>query len=191
MLAAACGTIKSPRILDQSIWANNHYIHRNAGWLLSPGTRLYLNKPQMLLPSDQVLPRTMARFYSDLQASMATAFPALHVSGQALSLPGAFYEARLNGCEVLAVPRLIGKSDQLNTYQELSEGQMLHSDKRIARDSLKFQVLIYDVHSERLIDVGTIKSNARFFAADDSQAVDLFTQAVNQYVKRLSGGYAG
>ncbi|PCK07975.1 MAG: hypothetical protein COA42_11630 [Alteromonadaceae bacterium] len=191
LFTTACSTIKPPRILDQTIWVNNHKVHRNADWLLSPATRLYLNKPQYLLPDSQPLPRTMARFYHDLRTSMAMAFPGLHQSTQALSLETAFSEARLNGCELLVVPRLISKDDQLNTYQELSEGTMLHPDKRIARDSVMFQVIIYDVRSERLIDVATIKSKARFFSKSNSHALDLFTQAVNQYVKRLSGGYTG
>ncbi len=168
-----------------------HAVYRDAPWLISRDTAIFLNQPKAMDTRSTQWRRTLTRFSDELDLSLRQVFPYFNSSETNLTLSDSFSRARRSGSKLVFIPKLIHSENHLNSFQELSEGKSLHPEKDIWPDKVAFQVLIYEVRTEKLLDVATIYSRSRFFASDRDQALDLFEPALSELVFRLTGKFAG
>lgn len=193
--------------LQQSHLKDNYQIQRDAQWVLPPATAIYIAWPQTLDASTIGIPNPPARRKAiALQKALLNGFtpvyPLTRIGDASSSLAVAFSEAAATGNEILISPMLSRYIDKRNTRQELAEGRILSSNakqtsrvrgvdgsqegKPLGLDSVHIQLRVYEVRTQRLLDVAHITAYQNFFAAPESTPSDLFADSIRHYVNQLS-----
>lgn len=191
----ACTSQYTSHLVKQSLKTvkvkDTHHLQRTNTWTINSTTPVFLAKAVSLSSLDDDYPRTNLELHQQLKRTLSQTFPAFSSGERAVGLSEALTIARGAGSELLFIPKLIDRHNNLNSWQELSDGQKLHRDKRYGRDYLAVQVLVYEVRTSRLLDIATMKSHARIFAASGDHPKHLLHQAINHYVLSISGHRAG
>lgn len=179
----------SSDVLKDIRLAPDYRVERNAIWSVNSQTSIFLAKPVALLRQERR--RHLLRLYQSLHFSLQQTFPDYHTHQRSLSLAEAFNHALAHDTELLFWPQLIVSENNLNSVQEMVEGTTLHSGTKYGPDVVVFQVLIYDVKTRQLIDIGTVFSRARIFADNESLPLDLIHKATIHYLKAITGRNVG
>lgn len=179
----------SHNVLKDIRLASNYRVERNAQWSINSQTTVFLAKPVDVLQQDRH--RNLLTLYKSLHFSLQQTFPGYQTHQSSLSLTQAFNNALNHDSELLFWPQLVVSENNLNSVQEMIEGKSIHSDAKYEPDVVVFQVLIYDVKTRNLIDIGTVFSRAKLFAANESLPVDLIHKATIHYLKVITGRNVG
>ena len=169
--------------------ASEHRVERDAMWVVSAKTPVYLIKPVAI--DSRKHTRALNILYSELDVALQRAFPDYQTINQELTLAQAFMMAKAQGSDLLFFPKLVAIENNLNTNHEIQEGRGLHPEKTMAPDRTTLQVLIYEVRTQRLIDVSILRSHNRLFSANGTEPSKLFHSAVVNYVRSISGKRLG
>ncbi len=164
-------------------------VDRDAQWVLHSATGVALARPHHI--QARPMPRHLTQMHHALDFALQQAFPDYAALDEAVSLDAALMRAKSLGKELLFWPELVRSENKLNTSQELIEGQSLNPDQDYGTDRIVFHMRIYEIRTQRLLDVGRIIARGRFFAPENSAPTDLFEQAALEYVKAITGKQAG
>ncbi len=163
----------------------NFSINRNADWIVHGNTAITLAHPVQVQSKN--MPRNLHTLYQSLDIALKQVFPSYSTHSQSVSLDKALELARSDSSELLFWPSLVLVENKLNTEQELREGKALSDAQSYGPDRAVFQVLIYEVRTKKLIDVGSIVSRSRMFAPNDSLPLDLYRGAARHYIHAITG----
>lgn len=164
---------------------SQYTVKRQSDWIIHSKTVVSLAYPVQTHSTN--MPRNLATLYDALGLALKQVFPAYTSAQNTVSLDEAFEFAAQNNSEILFWPSLVLSENRLNTERELREGKTLSDAQSYGPDRAVFQVLIYEVRTRRLIDVGHIKSRGRMFAPNESLPLDLFRDAARSYVLSITG----
>ncbi len=160
-------------------------VNRNADWVVHSNTAITLAHPVQVQSKN--MPRNLHALYQSLDIALKQVFPTYSTHIQAVSLDEALQLAKADASELLFWPSLVLVENKLNTEQELREGKTLSDAQSYGPDRAVFQVLIYEVRTKRLIDVGSIVSRGRMFAPNDSLPLNLYRDAALHYIHAITG----
>ena len=188
---SGCTANYTYQIVDDSLRSmylkDQHRVIRNNNWLLDNSTSVYLGSINVTGNREQNMPRAQWALREKLAEKFAESFPRLHVEDRELSLAEEFVMASLRQANVLIKPRLVSIKNERNTHYELHGGANVYPNTKRATDKVVVQFAIYDVQTQMMLDMSTIVSKQRFYAANASIPTDLFDQGIDTYLLRLTG----
>ncbi len=173
------------KTLEYARLKNNFTVNRNADWVVHGNTVITLAHPVQV--QSKSMPRNLHTLYQSLDIALKQVFPSYSTHSESVSLDEALQLAKADSSELLFWPSLVLVENKLNTEQELREGKALSDAQSYGPDRAVFQVLIYEVRTKRLIDVGSIVSRGRMFAPNDSLPLDLYRDAAKHYIHAITG----
>ncbi len=164
---------------------SNYVIERKSDWVIHSNTAVTLVQPVHI--KSKVMPRNLYSLYQALDLSLKQAFPAYSTHSGAVTLDEALNLAQRDASELLFWPTLVSIENKINTEQELREGKDLNNLSSYGPDRAVFQVLIYEVRTRHLLDVGSVRSRGRMLAPNGSLPLDLYPDAANRYMLAITG----
>lgn len=171
--------------LENMHLADTHRFERSSSWIVHSSTAMCMTKS--LNREENERRRALLDLDAALKNNFQQVFPDLYITEAILPLEQAFKVSRMKRCELLVFPALVKHENQLNSRQELNEGKGLHPSRKVSRDEVSLSIEIYEVRTQRLLDVALLTSRQKYFAKSDEQATEILDKALNQYVLALTG----
>ncbi|WNO11395.1 DUF4823 domain-containing protein [Teredinibacter sp. KSP-S5-2] len=135
--------------------------------------------------------RANTQLFASLNRSFSQGFPNFVAKDSKHSMNQALNLAWQNRADILIYPLLIDLKNGINTWSEMQEGDVPHSDKYFGPDVSQFQLFVLDVKTRKLLDVIHVKGRGRFFAESNSLPIDLLDKATQQVAVTLFGVRTG
>ena len=174
-------SIVSDSLADSGL-NDQHSYKRMADWRIAPSVNIGL---KLADPETSLLPRTTKQLNKTMIAEFSERFSTYHLvspSYLARELNQAFHA----GCELLVIADLVMAENKLNTRQEVSLGQRHFPEREWGRDRLQLKLAIYETQSHQLLDLVVVESKARFFKKDNSLALHLLEDSVENVMRDLT-----
>lgn len=175
--------------LSEARLKSSYSVERNAEWIVHANTPIFLAWPADIKSTSRT--RNLFNLYQSLDFTLKQTFPAYTTGQHRSHLQEWFSEAATRGSELLFLPKLVTTENNLSSRQEILEGSALHSDKKMGTDKAVFQVLIYEVGTQKLIDVATVSSRSHLFSSKVQLPLDLFEQAAYFFAEAITGKNLG
>lgn len=186
---SGCSVSYTSTLLNKSLsetgLKDSHRFSRSADWRLDPNLSTAL---KLVDPTDTALPRTTRQLNKALIAEFDKRFSQYGVVSSD-TLRESLFEAFVSGHELLFVARLNGAENKLNTRHELQMGRDHYPQREWGRDTLTFQLAIYETQTQEMLDLIVLKSEAAYLKSNDTVALDLVDSSVKQLFDELI--YAG
>ena len=177
-------TLKSVYLVD------DHQVFRANNWRLDDKYSVYLGSVEFVGLDKTLMPRTSNLFDQEVKLNFKKYFSAVYYDDAEKSLSRELRHASKLESRLLIKTRILDFVDNLNRKREVLEGSGIHEDNEIARDKTLLQFRIYDVNSKALLDTTTVMSKQRLFAKNESSTADLFADAIEIYLRAITGSYS-
>lgn len=166
--------------LETASLLDSHQVERSQSFALHRASKIYLQTKIYSEASVNSLdapryPKRQVTLEQELLKNLQATFPFTVRGDFGLNLQDAFLEAATLKADFLIYSYVADHEENLNTFQEISEGRGLHEANAYGPDHSTITLVLFEVYSQKMLDTIRVNSNARWFASEKNLQNHLHT----------------